>query len=227
MRLINLGAACGGTGESAGPESTPTVVSSGAEPSVSLTAGPATAETPDPQPLGTSGRDDHVEFITSTSTSTTTTVRPTTTTSTTTTSSTTSTTTTSTTTTTTTTPVPTTIRCSFAADALFEPGEAALTPAAIDELERIVAETSDISRVTVEGHTDHRGSDSENLDLSQARADVTAAALVAAGIDDGIISAVGRGESEAAQGDPSESEMAADRRVDVVIEADVPIATTC
>ena len=123
--------------------------------------------------------------------------------------------------------MPTTIRCSFAADALFEPGEAALTPAAIDELERIVAETSDISRVTVEGHTDHRGSDSENLALSQARADVTAAALVAAGIDDGIISAVGRGESEAAQGDPSESEMAADRRVDVVIEADVPIATTC
>ena len=79
----------------------------------------------------------------------------------------------------------------------------------------------------VEGHTDHRGTEAENLALSQARADVTAAALVDAGIDGELISAVGLGESQAAQDDPSDSEMAADRRVDVVIEADVPIATTC
>ena len=171
--------------------------------------------------------DDRVEFVTSTSTTTssTTTLPPTTTSTTTTTTSTTSTTTTSTTSTTI--PAPTTIRCSFAADALFEPGEAALTGDAIAELDRIVAGTSDIRRVTVEGHTDHRGSDAENEALSQARADVTAAALVDAGIDDELISAVGLGEREAAQGAPSDSEMAADRRVDVIIEADVPIATTC
>ena len=56
---------------------------------------------------------------------------------------------------------------------------------------------------------------------------MTAAALVDAGIDEQLISAAGLGESQAAEGDPSDSEMAADRRVDVVIEADVPIATTC
>ncbi len=85
----------------------------------------------------------------------------------------------------------------------------------------------DIKRVTVEGHTDHRGGDAENEALSQARADVTAAALVDAGIDEALISAVGLGESQAVQGTPSDSAMATDRRVDVIIEADVPIATTC
>jgi outer membrane protein OmpA-like peptidoglycan-associated protein len=221
--MTHVGAACSATGESAGPESTP---STDVTADDATTDGVATAESGDPLPLGTSGDDDRVEFVTSTSMTTTTTLPPTTM-STTTTSTTTTSTTTTSTTTTTTIPAPTTIRCSFAADALFEPGEAALTAAAIDELERIVAETSDIRRVTVEGHTDHRGTDAENLALSQARADVTAAALVDAGIDEELISAAGLGESQAAQGDPSDSEMAADRRVDVVIEADVPIATTC
>ena len=199
---IGLGAGCGGTGETAGTE-------------------------PQPSEERPAGDDDRVDFVTSTSSTTSTTTLPPTTTSTTS-STTTSTTSTSTTTTTSTTiPAPTTIRCSFAADALFEPGEAALTPAAVDELERIVAETRDIKRVTVEGHTDHRNGDAENEALSQARADVTAAALVDAGIDEALIAAVGLGESQAAQGTPSDSAMATDRRVDVIIEADVPIATTC
>ena len=156
-------------------------------------------------PFGEEERDgDGVEFVTTsstTTTSTTTTLPPTTTTSTTTstttTSTSTSTSTTTTSTTTTTVPPPTMIRCSFAADALFEPGEAVLTDEALagfDELATTLSGIADVRSVRVEGHTDHRGSDDENLTLSQARADAAAAALLDAGIDESLITAIGLGE---------------------------------
>jgi outer membrane protein OmpA-like peptidoglycan-associated protein len=178
--------------------------------------------------------DDGIRFVTSTTTTTTTTLPPTTTSTTTTTTtttttstSTTSTSTTSTTTSTTTVPPPTTMRCSLAADALFEPGEAVLTDQAVGDLGVVVSGIAEIRSVRVEGHTDHRGSDGENLSLSQARADAAAEALVAAGVDEALITAVGLGESQAEQGNPSDEAMAADRRVDVVVDAEVPITATC
>lgn len=183
---------------------------------------------------------DSVQFVTNppttsptTTTTTTTTLAPTTTSSTTTTlppSTSTITTTSSTTTSTstsTTVPAPTTIRCSFAADAVFEAGVSVLTDAATLDIVGLVVDVSNARSVRVEGHTDARGSDAENQVLSQARADAAATALVAAGIDEALITAVGLGESEADQDDPTEAEMAADRRVDIVIDAEVPISTTC
>jgi len=110
---------------------------------------------------------------------------------------------------------------------VFEPGEAVLTDAAIVDIGRLVSGVSDVRGVRVEGHTDHRGTDAENLALSQARADAAATALVDVGIDDALITAVGLGETEATQGTSTDDEMAADRRVDVVIDAEVPITTTC
>jgi OOP family OmpA-OmpF porin len=122
------------------------------------------------------------------------------------------------------------IRCSFAADALFAPGNSVLTDEALtgfEDLASVVAGIADVRTVRVEGHTDHRGSDDENLALSQARADAAAAALVDAGIDEALITAVGVGEAEAHQEAPTDADMTGDRRVDVVVEAEVPITTTC
>jgi hypothetical protein len=46
-----------------------------------------------------------------------------------------------------------------------------------------------------------------------------------------LIVAVGLGESSASQpgsnGDPTDAQMAADRRVEIVVDADVPITTQC
>jgi len=217
-----------------------------------------TAETP--RPAGTEGdgvlaadntrTGDGVEFVTTppttttstTTTSTTTTTLPptttmtstTTTTSTTSTSTTTSTTTTSTSTTTTLPPtsttVPPAVRCSFSADALFEPGAATLTDEAIAELTALAGQLgADVRSVRVEGRTDHRGSDDENLALSEARADAAAQALADAGIDPALITSVGLGEVDAHQpsaaGTPSDDEMAQDRRVDILIDADVESLT--
>lgn len=188
--------------------------------------------------------DDRVQFVTTTSTTTTTTTStttippttapPTTTTTVppTTTSSTTSTTSTSTTTSTTTTTSsttlpPTMISCSLAADALFAPGSAELGGDARDDLVALVGGIEDVRSVTITGHTDHRGTDSDNLALSQARAEAAADALIAAGIDPRIITAIGEGEHLAKQGSPTDEEMAADRRVDILIDAEVEITTTC
>ena len=102
-----------------------------------------------------------------------------------------------------------------------------LTEQATLDLGAVMAEFDDVRSVRVEGHTDHRGSTAENLALSQARADAAAVALIDAGIDEADISAVGLGETEAHQETPTDDEMAGDRRVDVVIDADVPITTTC
>jgi outer membrane protein OmpA-like peptidoglycan-associated protein len=119
------------------------------------------------------------------------------------------------------------MQCSFAADALFEPGEAVLTDQAIADLGLVVAGITDVRSVRVEGHTDHRGTDDENLALSQARADAAAVALVDSGVDQTLITAVGVGETDAHQDDPTDEEMASDRRVDVIVDAEVPITTSC
>jgi len=116
---------------------------------------------------------------------------------------------------------------SFAADALFEPGAAFLTDQAILDIGSVISGIDEVRSVRVEGHTDHRGSDTQNLALSQARADAAAAALIDAGIDGSVITAVELGEAQAHLDNPTDDEMAGDRRVDVVIDADVPITTTC
>ncbi|WP_117000099.1 OmpA family protein [Desertimonas flava] len=133
-------------------------------------------------------------------------------------------------------PPPTSVRCSFAADALFDPGDAVLHDEAVADLARLAAEVAgdddhSVRTVRVEGRTDHRGSDDDNLALSEDRAAAAAEALVAAGIDPDLVTTEGLGETEALQPtadhEPTEDEMAGDRRVDVVIDADVPITASC
>ncbi len=124
-------------------------------------------------------------------------------------------------------PAPTSIRCSFAADALFAPGSAELTASATGELVALVTGVDDVRTVRIEGHTDYRGTDADNLALSQDRADAAAAALVDAGVPARIITAIGLGETGAHQQSPTDAAMAGDRRVDVTIDANVPITTTC
>jgi outer membrane protein OmpA-like peptidoglycan-associated protein len=69
-------------------------------------------------------------------------------------------------------------------------------------------------RVRIEGHTDDRGDDGYNKDLSQRRANAVVRYLVKKGVDAGRLEAVGYGEEKPLQSNDTEEGRAANRRVD-------------
>jgi outer membrane protein OmpA-like peptidoglycan-associated protein len=87
-----------------------------------------------------------------------------------------------------------------ATDVLFAFGAATLTPAAktrIDAAATTLRAQAKGGKVTIDGHTDAKGSDSYNLRLSQQRAEAVRQALQALVQADGITFAVrGRGEAD-------------------------------
>jgi outer membrane protein OmpA-like peptidoglycan-associated protein len=103
--------------------------------------------------------------------------------------------------------------------ATFASGSAKLTP----ELEQILPIGAGIlSRnptlaMTVEGHTDSRGSDATNLALSIARAEAAANWLIAAGIPPERVFAVGLGESRPIADNTTAAGRAKNRRVEFIL----------
>ncbi|MFP6681728.1 MAG: OmpA family protein [Gammaproteobacteria bacterium] len=71
--------------------------------------------------------------------------------------------------------------------------------------------------VRVEGHTDSRGTDAYNQQLSQKRAEAVAAYLTAGGIDAERLSAIGYGESAPVAPNDTAENMYKNRRVDLVV----------
>ena len=99
--------------------------------------------------------------------------------------------------------------------------------AALQEIAAVLAHYED-APVQVIGHTDGRGSDAYNAELSQDRADAVVEALVGYGIDAGRLSAEGRGsddpvaEEETSDGSDDPEGRAANRRVELLIEGVEP-----
>ena len=80
-----------------------------------------------------------------------------------------------------------------------------------------VLNTNASVKVRVEGHTDSRGSDAYNQELSQRRAEAVAAYLVAGGIAADRLSAVGYGESAPVAPNDTAENMYKNRRVVLVV----------
>ena len=94
---------------------------------------------------------------------------------------------------------PTNETISVGAEKLFGFDKAALKAegkAALDEAAAKIKANPEIKAVIVTGHTDRIGSDAYNQKLSERRAKQVADYLVAQGVDSGIISSAGKGESE-------------------------------
>ncbi|MGB3280218.1 MAG: OmpA family protein [Pseudorhodobacter sp.] len=76
-------------------------------------------------------------------------------------------------------------------------------------------ERLEIARFVVEGHTDARGTDAYNLELSQARAEAVKTFLTGLGVSQDRLSSIGLGKSKPRTGDEFDPE---NRRVELRID---------
>lgn len=100
---------------------------------------------------------------------------------------------------------------------LFANGSAALTPEnqrLLDEAVDLVRHRNDIVQIEVRGHTDSRGGDNTNRDLSQQRAEAVKQFLMSRGVPPQIVVARGYSESAPLTSNTSASDRAQNRRVD-------------
>lgn len=114
------------------------------------------------------------------------------------------------------------IQISLSSDILFASGKAELQPDGKQKL----AEVSDVlhryprTRVEVVGHTDSKGSEAMNQELSENRANAVARVLVANGVAQNRIVTRGEGELSPIADNNTPEGRARNRRVDLKIEPD-------
>ncbi len=88
----------------------------------------------------------------------------------------------------------------------------------LNEVAGILKDNPDITLLSVEGHTDSRGSDAANLKLSDARAASVRQYLIDKGVEANRLVSVGFGESKPLVKGNNEAAWAKNRRVDIVIK---------
>ncbi len=106
------------------------------------------------------------------------------------------------------------LTATFKSELLFDFDSATLKPGAYAEIDRVAAVLRRYpdTNIRIEGHTDARGSEAYNLQLSQQRAQAVKNALVQRGVQAGRVQALGYGESQQVSASD-----AANRRVNIVI----------
>lgn len=104
-------------------------------------------------------------------------------------------------------------------DVLFDTAQASLKPGAGTTLDRLAAFMREYPdrQVRIEGHTDARGSDEFNRNLSERRADAVRDALVGRDIDSKRIRSVGLGETYPVASNETADGMQQNRRVEIVL----------
>jgi outer membrane protein OmpA-like peptidoglycan-associated protein len=110
----------------------------------------------------------------------------------------------------------------MASDVMFSSGSAALQPGARDKLRRFSEVLNRYPRTTVRviGHTDSRGTEESNDELSQRRARAVADELAANGVSAARISTSGRGASQPVATNDTPEGRAQNRRVEIDVNPD-------
>lgn len=103
---------------------------------------------------------------------------------------------------------------------LFPSDQATLLPEAQTRLGQVSAAllATKERNIVVEGHTDSRGSENHNIDLSQRRADAVRSYLVSQGYESDRIQAHGMGKSRPVANNGNAEGRANNRRVEIVVE---------
>jgi outer membrane protein OmpA-like peptidoglycan-associated protein len=110
------------------------------------------------------------------------------------------------------------------AEVLFDFDESELRPdaeARLDEILEVLGFYED-APVEVVGHTDDRGEDAYNQTLSEDRAAAVAAYLEQGGVDPGRLTVEGRGETDPARPNDSDTGRQANRRVEITVVGVAP-----
>jgi outer membrane protein OmpA-like peptidoglycan-associated protein len=94
--------------------------------------------------------------------------------------------------------------------------------ALLDNVAAVLTAHPEISKIRVEGHTDDRGADKSNLDLSQRRAQAVVAYLVRKGVAATRLEAAGFGETQPIAPNDTTENRARNRRVEFVIVGPTP-----
>jgi OOP family OmpA-OmpF porin len=104
-------------------------------------------------------------------------------------------------------------------DILFAPDQAEPTPAGMHKLSSLVTilKAQPQRSIRIEGHTDSRGPESYNFDLSQRRADAVRDFLIENGIPSQRITAQGYGEAVAVASNTTGAGRQENRRVEVIV----------
>lgn len=104
---------------------------------------------------------------------------------------------------------------------LFRSDDTQLLPIAQDKLAQVAAvlmQYGDEYTISVNGHTDSRGTDAHNQQLSQARAESVRGYLVSKGVGDATVKAYGRGESQPIAANTTAEGRADNRRVEIIVD---------
>ena len=115
---------------------------------------------------------------------------------------------------------------SLASDVLFSSGSAQLYPGGRDKLRQFAGVLNRYPRtnITVTGHTDSRGSEQSNLELSRHRAQAVAEELTAGGVSSSRISTRGLGASDPMATNATPEGRAQNRRVVITVTPDQSMA---
>jgi len=103
-------------------------------------------------------------------------------------------------------------------DVLFETDSADLAPGAMRTINRLAEYLNDNegTRIIIEGHTDSRGSEEHNRQLSQRRAQAVADALVSRGVPSDRFEVIGRGEQLPVASNATAAGRQQNRRVEII-----------
>ncbi|KVN33262.1 hypothetical protein WJ64_11050 [Burkholderia ubonensis] len=111
-------------------------------------------------------------------------------------------------------------KVTLGADAMFDTDKAALRPLAHEKLDKLLhdADGMTFDRVSVDGHTDSRGSHAHNQVLSQRRAQAVAHYLESRGLKARQFEVKGHGASQPVASNATVEGRAQNRRVDITLE---------
>jgi outer membrane protein OmpA-like peptidoglycan-associated protein len=103
---------------------------------------------------------------------------------------------------------------------LFASGKSTLLPSAQSKLNEVAdaLKTEVNHKIVVEGHTDSKGSDATNHELSLRRAEAVRSYLITRGVDESSIVAVGLGSTNPVADNASPEGRANNRRVEIVVK---------